>query len=572
MSEAVPTPPVPAPRPPAPPSTASSIKDTLESILVAFILAFVFRAFVVEAFVIPTGSMAPTLLGANLRYHCDDCGYDFTVNYSGISTADDVIIPSDSRVPEVRAVTTADGRRVLVPTGRYVDKTFNIHCPNCGYKLSKAETTNNPVFYGDRILVLKYLYLFQHPHRWDVVVFKSPYDPPGTPTNQRYQQNYIKRLIGTPGEQLVILDGDVYVRRGDDEPWVVQTKTGAAQRALWRIVYDNDHHPQGLPRPDAPRWEQPWKQVAGSGWNTGGNVPTTGRTFHFDSTNGSGTLAFDASANAEQHAFTDFLAYDVTRDQQEHAPPDSYNVDAPGGSGTFVSDLKLDLFYRRESGDGALRLELTKRDRTFTAVLSPDHATLLSRTGDGPDQSIGQSVPLPRSRHPLHIDFTNVDYHVALKIDGETVLETTPKDYAPDVQQLLKESVEGPPPPAPTVHISADHQVCSLQHIGLWRDVYYLNRNPGLNWAIPYQYPDHVMRLGKDEYFVLGDNSYISADARYWTDPIKLPWEDLDVQSGRVPGRFLLGKAFFVYWPAGYRLGESGPAFIPNFGQMRFIH
>ena len=40
------------------------IKDTIESFVVALILAFVFRAFVVEAFVIPTGSMAPTLYGA----------------------------------------------------------------------------------------------------------------------------------------------------------------------------------------------------------------------------------------------------------------------------------------------------------------------------------------------------------------------------------------------------------------------------------------------------------------------------------------------------------------------------
>src|SRR3982751_2615791 len=78
-----------APPPEASISTGKGVKETIESILIAFILAFVFRAFVVEAFVIPTGSMAPTLLGANMRYHCDDCGYDFTVNYSGTSTADD---------------------------------------------------------------------------------------------------------------------------------------------------------------------------------------------------------------------------------------------------------------------------------------------------------------------------------------------------------------------------------------------------------------------------------------------------------------------------------------------------
>jgi hypothetical protein len=39
-----------------------------------------------------------------------------------------------------------------------------------------------------------------------------------------------------------------------------------------------------------------------------------------------------------------------------------------------------------------------------------------------------------------------------------------------------------------------------------------------------------------------------------------------------VPGRFLLGRAFFVYWPAGYKPLNSGPALVPNFGDMRFIH
>jgi len=59
-----------------------NVKETVESILVAFILAFIFRAFVVEAFVIPTGSMAPTLYGAHMRFRCPDCGYSFDVGYS----------------------------------------------------------------------------------------------------------------------------------------------------------------------------------------------------------------------------------------------------------------------------------------------------------------------------------------------------------------------------------------------------------------------------------------------------------------------------------------------------------
>src|SRR6476660_2277323 len=75
----------------------SSVKETLESILVAFILAFIFRAFVVEAFVIPTGSMAPTLLGAHVRIRCPDCGWRFEVNYSQPSSGgDDIVIPSEA--------------------------------------------------------------------------------------------------------------------------------------------------------------------------------------------------------------------------------------------------------------------------------------------------------------------------------------------------------------------------------------------------------------------------------------------------------------------------------------------
>src|SRR5438094_3558842 len=88
-----PPPPAPAASTAAPPEK-ENIKETIESILVAFILAFVFRAFVVEAFVIPSGSMAPTLLGAHLRFRCDDCGYEWTVNYSAGGDGDDIFIPS----------------------------------------------------------------------------------------------------------------------------------------------------------------------------------------------------------------------------------------------------------------------------------------------------------------------------------------------------------------------------------------------------------------------------------------------------------------------------------------------
>src|SRR5688572_2221010 len=174
------------PAQPAQPSGESSVKETIESILVAFILAFMFRAFIVEAFVIPTGSMAPTLLGAHMRFTCNDCGYGFTANFSADPTSDEIYIP---------------------PRSPY---TYRAFCPNCGFKLPQKDLDNPEngtekpqVHYGDRILVLKYLYLFEEPQRWDVVVFKSPdIRVPGdkfySPKASTYQQNYIKRLVGRP--------------------------------------------------------------------------------------------------------------------------------------------------------------------------------------------------------------------------------------------------------------------------------------------------------------------------------------------------------------------------------------
>jgi len=54
------------------------IKETVTSLLIAFMLAFIFRGFIVEGFQIPTGSMAPTLLGKNVRFVSPHSGYEWT--------------------------------------------------------------------------------------------------------------------------------------------------------------------------------------------------------------------------------------------------------------------------------------------------------------------------------------------------------------------------------------------------------------------------------------------------------------------------------------------------------------
>lgn len=74
------------------------------------------------------------------------------------------------------------------------------------YIIAKAEiptgSMENTVMTGDRIIALRVAYLFQGPKRGDIVVFKYPDDE---------TQNYLKRVIGLPGETVEIIDGEVFI-------------------------------------------------------------------------------------------------------------------------------------------------------------------------------------------------------------------------------------------------------------------------------------------------------------------------------------------------------------------------
>jgi signal peptidase I len=61
---------------------------------------------------------------------------------------------------------------------------------------------------GDRLVVEKVSYYFHPPQQGDIVVF----EPPANLQVQGYQkeQAFIKRVIGTPGDQLTVTNGQIY--------------------------------------------------------------------------------------------------------------------------------------------------------------------------------------------------------------------------------------------------------------------------------------------------------------------------------------------------------------------------
>ncbi|QDU93007.1 signal peptidase I [Lignipirellula cremea] len=165
-----------------------SVRETIESIVIAIILAFLFRAFEAEAFVIPTGSMAPTLQGRHVDIPCQKCGFWYRAGAS--------MENSDTRPGEQGVVVAA-----TCPICRF---TMTLDRNNAGKMRPADPNAGNPnqeSFTGDRILVSKFAYDLADPERFDVIVFKYPHNA---------TQNYIKRLVGLPEEVIRIQHGDVY--------------------------------------------------------------------------------------------------------------------------------------------------------------------------------------------------------------------------------------------------------------------------------------------------------------------------------------------------------------------------
>ncbi len=536
--------------------SVDGMRETVEAIVVAFILAFIFRTFVAEAFVIPTGSMATTLMGRHRDLDCPNCGYQYQLGDS-------------------------EGRNAGF---------LSAVCPLCRFWVAGLETELGeqefPPYNGDRIIVTKFSYALGDPDRWDVGVFRYPL---------KAATNYIKRIVGMPNEWLKIVEGDIYRRPADSTPdqYKIERKPPDKVVAMLRTVYDNDYIVDRMTQDGwPPRWQacpRDLTELARQGWPTDArdnqaplvwstHMPAEGVAGQGSWSTSDGFRSFATAAPAEpawlryRHFVPmawpttavdqpTFSAADLAAIGEVRMPPfqsrhplaiNSFLAYNQLHSSFWVSDLALECRVDIEkAGQGGLILELVKGGERFQARLDlqAGTATLGRANGPGPlAATLAEIKGLPTSGG-FDVQFANVDHKLYLWVNGRYLggaeyemsfpADPTAEDFSP-------------------VGIAAVGATAKVSHLRVLRDVYY--SNPGR---------DAEYRMGEDEFFALGDNTDASSDSRYWGTggnrddrlPPAIPYE----KKHTVHRDLLIGKALLIYWP------HSWSYFRPNFARMGFI-
>ena len=573
-------------------------RETVESLVIAFTLALLFRAFEAEAFVIPTGSMAPTLMGRHKDLDCSECDFNFQAGASREEDDQSHTLRTElgrvnreiERLRRLAADSSAGvqqrdvaqqqvtdleapGGKLSVLQMRLAGKMIaSATCPNCGnvMKLIEGEgpsvtyDARYPSYNGDRILVDKFAYDFREPNRWDVIVFKYP---------EGANTNYIKRLVGLPNELVSIAGGDIWTSR-DGQPSTIARKPPHVMQAMLQVVHDSNF-PASFMQTEG--WPSAWTDWADTSvWKSEKN-----------------RRQFTATCSAGQSASLRYQRFNPTSDDWKEVrlgmgvrkaitPTlikdfQAYNAISQGGH--WVGDLAVECTLESKSDSGLIVLDLVDGGQQhFCSIdLADGTANLVAASG----VTAVATTPI-RGKGSWEVMFTNVDDELRLFVDKKLMPTATPVAWGSEIK---KESTRDPilevvqpgstvpsdlAPAGITVKAEDEPVAVVVSSIKILRDIFYIGAvGFGRRGEIRDE-PILEFPLEADQFFVLGDNSAASKDGRLW----------IDVHY--VDRRLLLGRAISIVWPHMVPasrhvtvtlpvLGELRLPSWPNFARMKFI-
>ena len=206
-----------------PPHKDAVWRENIEVILVAIVVAMGIRSYFLQPFKIPTGSMQPTLNGI--------IGHPMTAPAPNVfKRVLDFVVLGRNYIDVVsgaeNTVMSVTGHKFLffftVSRIRCDQQVFTVYAPpeilQQDFKVYPGNQyhaggiiARGAVDTGDQVFVDKFSYNFIHPHRGDVFVFRTDHILGIREDPESGAPYYIKRLTGTPGDELRIDPPRIYV-------------------------------------------------------------------------------------------------------------------------------------------------------------------------------------------------------------------------------------------------------------------------------------------------------------------------------------------------------------------------
>lgn len=336
-------------------------------------------------------------------------------------------------------------------------------CPNCD---SANLLAGLPDLRGDRLLVRTGAFAVCPPRRFEMAAFRDP---------AQADHVLVKRIVGLPGERVLIRDGNVWINGA------LARKSLEEQRETTVLVHDAAFRPRDRSLP--PRWRP---ARAGSGWNIERELP-----------------AFSANQGAESF---DWLAYRHWRrypglpgqvSEARISDRHGYNQGLPVIDWQDVNELLL-RFRCAASGPGAIAARVEFSGEAFRLELTPQSGSARLLRGEMLIESV-ELAPIALGDE-FEIEISTIDQQLICAVDRLVVFKSLPLELPGD--RALRFA------------IGARDLRLELSELKLFRDVYYTHpRGTFAGWGLEREH-----RLGADEYFMLGDNSVISRDSRFWPD------------------------------------------------------
>lgn len=481
-------------------------KENFEAVVVAYVMALFIRCFFVEVFQIPTSSMEPTLRGD-----------------------------------------TTDGDGEHGGRGRVLAS-------------------------GDRIMVNKFYYGLMPIRRFDVAIFRMPLNQPKV---------FIKRCVGLPGETWCMYKGNVYTKPPGEPhaPFKIARKDLDTMTAIWIAPHGLGDTGKSADLP--PYYVDSYLQDVVVGDSVLFSVDDKNRGFKYYWTVPSNDVAPSVVMPGRLR---------VEKIKPSHDAEFAVRSRMTNREGNDpLDDLLLAATFSVDGAGGAMSFTIRNGYGRFLAAVSPDPkipGELRWYDPKGAERAtVKLATPTIAAGREYSLRLMVFDGRCVLTIDGKVEGEVTFIETVDDAQALWS------PPEGPQAAFTSHGLPFTMTDLRLGRDVHYRPRTGGPSNIG--EGPGEAIAIPEGRYLFFGDNQHGSHDGRCWRrityvlksgqtvvcesyDHLVQPATPIqperiviradrygdryeffadEIQSKTdesymtVPRDFILGRAFWVWWP-----------------------